>query len=123
MTDRELDALVAEKVMGCRISDHPKEGRVCGCPQPGPSHSEVNPCEFRRYSTNLAAAWMVVEKMRRDGWGFTLEARVGPYVRAQFGSHARDGAVGHIDKTDAFGNPARAICIDALQALGVEVPA
>ena len=46
---RELDALVAEKVMGW---DH------------YPSKHEIVPA----YSTDIAAAWEVVEKMRSDDW-------------------------------------------------------
>ena len=51
---RELDALVAEKVMGYKVRDE--------------EHYEVPPLRaiywIPKYSTDIAAAWMVVEKLK-----------------------------------------------------------
>lgn len=74
---RELDALVAERVMGLTSFKHDGydgECAKCGfewdphrggpgtaCPIPDP------------YSTDIAAAWEVVEKLCASGKGFTLE--------------------------------------------------
>jgi hypothetical protein len=55
---RELDALVAEKVMG-----YP--GAAVG----GWSNPHVTPLP---YSTDIDAAWSVVEHMARDGFAFSL---------------------------------------------------
>lgn len=68
---REMDALVAEKVMGYVLSDismptYPKyklfdidSGEFSG-------YSKVVP----DYSTYLAAAWEVVKEMKKQGWSF-----------------------------------------------------
>lgn len=71
---RELDALVAEKVMGCKpaIKD---DDYVCTCKGPNPGYSfdilphgstrmvvgEEYPPDIRDYSTDITAAWEVVE--------------------------------------------------------------
>jgi hypothetical protein len=81
---REMDALVAEKVMGCKVSHLPFPGgqeRVsCGCrngEHPGP-HDNTDPVWddiLAYYSTDIAAAWKVVEKLRGElSWadGFQL---------------------------------------------------
>ena len=72
---RELDALVAEKVMGLPCLDiPPSDGRDCprcGCPS---------------YSIDIAAAWEVVEKMEAC-----------PYPHgAEIGSAYVDGLDGYI---------------------------
>lgn len=55
---RELDALVSEKVMGIPVT---KEGdRYWPPARPGANFSTH---EIPEYSTNLAAAWLVVEHM------------------------------------------------------------
>lgn len=62
MAGRELDALVAEKVMGIAVN---RFGEVI---QPGMGVGMP-----RRYSTDIASAWGVVEKMQADGWFFKVE--------------------------------------------------
>lgn len=59
MKDRELDALVAEKVMGLK---------VYRC---GEYRVEDSPDTYRplmHYSTSMGRAWLVVERMREEGW-------------------------------------------------------
>jgi len=60
---RELDALVAEKVMGCDTKQfiwkrYGKPDAIQDCEYGGPCN----------YSTDIAAAWQVVEKMEHDDW-------------------------------------------------------
>ena len=65
---RELDALIAEKVMGWTLVGSPEQQRQ-GCAQPpdeSPDSSRGHSCPY--YSTDIAAALEVVEK--DDGWGF-----------------------------------------------------
>ena len=99
---RELDALVAEKVMGwtnVRFICHglSLRGEVDGEP------SEKVPF----YSVDIDAAWDVVEKI---GTSFTLERYNRWYV--EFG-----------DRYSAAADTApHAICLAALKAVGVEVP-
>ena len=56
----ELDAEVAEKVMGV---DMPRS-----FPEAYPPQLRVDP----PYSTDIEMAWYVVERMREQGWGFQL---------------------------------------------------
>ncbi len=60
---RELDAEVAEKVMGLKVA-HPSPLRFV---QMG--HT-IHPNNVPRFSTDIAAAWMVVEKMSERDWVF-----------------------------------------------------
>lgn len=78
---RELDALVAEKVMGCQLRRSPT-GPSCECANlnwPHANHGTgetVNTCAgLRFYSTDIAAAWEVVKRVVETcGWndGFQL---------------------------------------------------
>lgn len=65
---RELDALVAEKVMewqDCMLDNKPIDGL-------GKTPEGRTAVIIPNYSTNIAAAWEVVEKMRNLGWFFDL---------------------------------------------------
>lgn len=73
---RELDALVAERVMGWQLVP-----AVNGIESPwwwdanGPVHS-MDKSDWRGGwypSTNIAAAWEVVERMGADGWDAELD--------------------------------------------------
>lgn len=62
-----LDALVAEKVMGCkpiRTSFRP----MCGC------GDQRHGNDLSKYSTDIAAAWKVVEKLRAQNKLTNLES-------------------------------------------------
>lgn len=85
---RELDALVAEKVMGGKT--HGETSEPCRlCRGLGFSHP-AEPCEAcqhtgtvpviyeLRYSTDIAAAWEVVERLEQDGWELFLDRIIGP---------------------------------------------
>ena len=94
---RELDALVAEKVMGW---------------VPGAGFANDT---YWSFSTDIAAAWQVIEKMLNDGYGTSIAD----------GPHGWSVAFGSTEKpfADADGDtPALAICRAALAALGAEVP-
>ena len=139
MTNREIDALVAEKVMGwTRIpSNHPyrwynDRGGVIveGQPQKFPCYDKANatyggiPDDWRP-SSSIAAAWEVVEKlsgpdfdhrcvivsktdMTDEKWG----CEIGNTQAA-----GSDGASYAVADTAPM-----AICLAALNAVGVEVP-
>lgn len=71
---RELDALVAEKVMGWKLEPYTRCIQVlpveAGRPPEGADTSKLKPFnnigsyEIPHYSTAIAAAWEVVEKLR-----------------------------------------------------------
>jgi hypothetical protein len=70
---RELDAMVAEKVMGLETGASGDNAWILGDALYviDDGHAAVLP----HYSTDIAAAWLVVEKMRADGWHFELSDR------------------------------------------------
>ncbi len=99
---RELDALIAEKVMG-RAFDA-EFHREC---------AEDNlETELRNYSTDIAAAWEVVEKLRSEGCRYSItdcphEKR--PTVQLTLKTGAACGAYAP--------TVPHAICLAALKAL------
>lgn len=112
---RELDALVAEKVMGLE----PWPGR------PGafkakvvPRGREPKPCLPPSYSTDIAAAWEVVGKLNR--WHFELTRLAdlcGWEYRCTMKS-AWPGVSGeHAIGTSEISAP-HAICLSAMKAVG-----
>lgn len=74
---RELDALVAEKVMGWAF--HPERDPMFQWEAPSP-HGHWHPYRFEPspYSSDIAAAWDVVEKMQADGWYVSVETPPAP---------------------------------------------
>ena len=128
---KELDALVAEKVMGIAPSEWP-----WGCHAEGHTMDEDVWCytcgmlysEGERvpppYSSSISAAWRVVEKMRSGGWlvsmlGMMEGAWEGRYhasfrhvSQSEFGMHVRSAPA-----SSAMSAP-HAICLAALEAVG-----
>ena len=129
---RELDALVAEKVMGFPYGQQHGEIRenssgspfcsickVAGSWRDGDLFSE--PC-IQHYSTDIADAWQVVEKLREQGFNFGIQhpcRRHGGQAFVYF--HRYGGStIGHQSTALADTGP-RAICLAALKAVCVEV--
>lgn len=135
---RALDALVAEKVMGFRWRrpiqplligyvhyaallplDAPADGRITTTPDDEALTACVRvidavPC----YSTNISAAWLVVEKLREMGWA---NISVSNFHAPEWGCTLwREPDSDYDEWADAPTAPL-AICRAALQA--VEVPA
>lgn len=117
MTDQELDALVAEKVMGFCIHipgftvNITNLQRICkrcdkmiDIKEFAAQHGRCN------FSTDIAAAWEVVEKMQDRGIAIYFEDGVWEVdVDENFTVSARDDSA------------QKAICLAALKAVGVEV--
>lgn len=108
---RELDALVAEKVMGrCghtlrRVQDH-HQCQKCGEEFWGLAWHKGY-CAFPSFSTDIAAAWNVVERLKDR------------YFLLQYYGDGWDCQIGGTSRT---GNTVPlAICLAALKAVGVEV--
>lgn len=123
MTDREIDALIAEKVMGCKpVPLIAGAGWRCGCSDDESQEGHNDKRQERQtflsrqtliaYSTDIAAAWTVVEKMAESGWEVDI-AGLGKAYRVAFWN--RDSAVGKTRSMFA----AKAICLAALKAVGV----
>lgn len=131
MTDRELDALVAEKVMGCRVLHQAASvaGPYCGCLSDGgyKKGPHGDPREFDAdlyaYSTDISAAWQVVEKMKSNGYTFELDDRKAGWA-ASFVAYGQDSKTLGWVKAVAAGVPTeiaeaapRAICLAALKTV------
>lgn len=135
LSDRELDALVAEKVLGREIKRMHADFfmRVPVDEEGWVAHSLVP-----QFSADIAAAFFVVEAMRAKGWRINVgpmclpmeggnDAETHPTDWTATISRARQhtpkvkGALMYA-RLDAA-SPARAICLAALRALGVEVDA
>jgi hypothetical protein len=104
---RALDALVAEKVMGLLCADDPPgSGRNC------PVHS----CPA--YSTDIAAAWQVVEAMNARGWIVNaMNRQVGRWA-----CHVGFAAPNYATVLECEDTAPHAICLAALAALTAESP-
>jgi hypothetical protein len=97
---REMDALVAEKVMGCNHVIRHLTGWVCA-----DDHQAVP-----KYSVDIAAAWEVVGKLQKQGMAMSLV----------FGVYTWECKFG--DASDVFGQAKHsdvplAICRAALKAV------
>jgi len=126
---REMDALIAEKVMGYTLSGlslpaYPKyklfdieSGEFSGYVK-----------EVPHYSTDIAASWEVVKHMKKQGWSFRFSnnayadgQNAAAFYRA-FRGLGRDilsGLYVYEDKAWAVGGECSAICRAALKAMGV----
>lgn len=94
---RELDALVAEKVMGCC---------TCGCEDDHPP-----------YSTDIVAAYIVLEQLRKDEIYFEITADKGGYYISGYNGYDAS----RYSNCDGGGDTlALAICLAALKAVGFE---
>lgn len=81
---RELDALVAERVMGwkwVKIPDFSREKQLgvrwnriralcppCGNPPADMREKTIDTGHLKPFSTDIAAAWLVLERMKSMGW-------------------------------------------------------
>lgn len=123
MTDREIDALVAEKVMGLKpgkahgvvYQDEP----VIEYEFPGPKYRQFKP------STDIAAAWMVEEKLREIGAGLMSEYGIALVDLLWDDPPSMDGMfrVGGLGIFSVAHATPRQRCLAALKAVGVEVGA
>ena len=131
LSDRELDVLVAENVMGCTLEpyhDLALGGAIsytCGC---RPRRHSPDPLLLYSYSTDIAAVAQVIERIKEmpapipDRFVFEIE------LAAYDGDLAVTlirGERGHYpDKLLEMILPKpRTICLATLQEVGVEVPA
>ena len=121
MDNREIDKLIAEKVMELEL--HFLE------PLGGFHTKEVEPdgywrwVELPHYSTDIAAAWQVVEKMRSSGWRFEAfdtirDSWLVRFGKGEFNHYENEWSKEHISDENSC---TLAICLAALKAVGVEV--
>lgn len=121
---RQLDILVAEKVM--RLEPWPGFPGAFRAPIILPGQTP-KPCAPPEYSTDIAAAWEVVEKLREQGAAFCIEQHPmaeEPTVWFLTDKNMSEGIIPtdhqeHISATAA--TVPLAICLAALKAAGGEI--
>lgn len=137
---RELDARVAEKIFGCKVKWPPsihepgisqaeyerrrgaQQEPECGCAPMNPAHESLD--DYRSatppFSSDIGAAWQIVEKLNPVAQGiFTLQAmgeKVGWYT-AGWGDFAPYEGFDYTIEADAPTAP-HAISLAALRAVG-----
>lgn len=136
---RELDALVAEKVMGwvnvaCLNGGNTPTGEPDDDwnrdARNDPRHGgtgipQVHRLEVPDYSTQINDAWEVVEKLKRDGWNVSLGGDNG-WGCTIYKIHAQGGKNFSSTWEESFGpinaeTAPLAICLAALKAVGYDV--
>lgn len=119
---RELDALVAEKVFGLHRNERGHWYDVSGSSIPC-YYADTEPCDpsswLPDYSTSIAAAWEVIErvvsgKVSENLEGFALTVQPGT-IGASFSNLHGKGHFQSNGKTAPL-----AICLAALKAVGVD---
>ena len=107
---REMDARIARDVMGLLVFQEPP--------------FDVNPVLLNAdeviigvvpsYSTDISAAWLVVEQMKARGIRVALIA----YLDGTYGCELRNEGTAFVTREESD-TPAHAICLAALKALGL----
>lgn len=115
---RDLDKLIADKVMGLKCS------RIWSVDESGQSYFMVvwgNGVLLQAYSTDIAAAWEVVEKLCKDSFAFDMEYSEF-FDKDAGGCDARFRCKAGIrGKFSAEAETApHAVCLAALKAVGYE---
>ena len=108
MTNRQIDALVAEKVMGWVESTH-KDSMGYLAPPDNPEGFYTD-YDIPNYSTDISAAWEVMEKMKEIYEPDIMYLKLYNKWRADFG----------YDATILNETAPMAICLAALKAKGIE---
>lgn len=115
---RELDALVAEKVMGWsgidKKWDYETNESFLGGKTPDWDGRQFY--EVPHYSTDIAAAWLVVEKLRTPNWEFQLDHTRFMIWHCRIETTAGEGSASS-DSSQGETAPL-AICLAALKAVG-----
>lgn len=121
---RELDALVAQKVMG-RVAFRDSFQRIDAEGLELWWENEKDEAEparvLPRYSTDIAAAWQMVETMQSIGFAFQMTDKLHGITRYMvvFGFHGENY---HIGGTGISEDAPHAICLAALSAVGYQGP-
>ncbi len=121
-----LDALIAEKVLGCKLVQKGAYAKwyECGCvstdPYHHPPHADPHSmvsAVIAEYSTDIGAAWQVVRLLHDTGWELSLEDRHGNWI-CEFSRDALEGLgpYGFVRQASDFAP--LSICLAALEVIG-----
>ena len=131
---REIDTRVAVEVMGARWEDRTPKGRkkeLLMIGGRGAAYDDGTEIHYYgtvgretlpHYSTSIADAWLVVEKMRGLGWWLRLSSpfQDGSLWNAGFTPAGTTGWNGTPDHNFASDTAPEAICLAALEAVRAE---
>ena len=130
----ELDALVAEGVMGLSISWEENtpcpycgsEMRYCGARSRCTQCAEWRHGPYKEYSTDDGVALEILRHMSTEGWGYTIYGRTGGTVTVLLErTPIVDGCLMHSEQERHYVRSgeglAHAACLVSLKAKGVEV--
>lgn len=137
MTDKERNVLIAEKVMGWTVHESPTHGVLCdGAIVIGDGHKvsnimvngrKVSNFELPNFVGNIADAWMLLDKLRADGWDVSIylhaSERCSVSITCAYGPCVRHGTTTdnwHGVEGVRAASPPRAIYEATLKALGIE---
>lgn len=115
---RELDALVAEKIMGWSNCHREGDWGYFGRPFGGPTDFRIP-----NYSTDISAAWEVMEKMLFiEGFSFCIEQTVNSKFPTTWFLHTHHKGILCIDEVQerysSTGVIEHSICLAALKSVG-----
>jgi hypothetical protein len=127
MTDRELDVEIAERLMGYRwyaleglppllcLPEDKMPDRI-PCERPVTANPRLSTHKVPKYSTDIAAVWMVVERLREHWGNLDLTAGLSWHCKPGWldGPHKPGDPWGTADTAP------RAICLAALQTFAPE---
>ncbi len=125
----ELDILIAKNVSDWRsiepkkcdgmLGELPGGGCTCECGwvgQWGDEHLDERGSTPKPYSTEISAAWQVVEFLNRKGFNICLAARFDGQYACFITNKNQDQGSGPYSTSMAF-----SICVAALEVMGVKV--
>lgn len=124
MENREIDALVASKIMGWSLSIASNSPWQMLPPEGSTGRKEGRVYNVPRYSTDISAAWQVIQKMQSDGWHYEIcDSHWEPSHYVKFGRGKYDPYDDMFrEEHSATGpTPWMAICLAALEAVGVDI--
>lgn len=113
---REMDILIAEKIFGWKRKIYPPDslGTLGSAvwEKPGPHRPHIMTIAgMPNYSTEISAAWEVVEKLNSLGWNVCVASRIdGQYACFVTKQAAEDGSAPYRESAPM------AICLAALEA-------
>lgn len=124
---RELDALVAEKVMGWRKISHPYP--YSDLTWINSEGATARPGGIPQYSTDIAAAWVVVEHLKNSLNGNEWTGEFNLFFNGceyecwwSFSRKTEEGLYETSKEAGVAETAPHAICLAALGAVGVNIP-
>ena len=121
MTGKDIDALVEERIFGRHVhiwKHDPATVRMYVCESCGARATGLQPSVSNAYSPSIAAAWSVVGELRSFGWTFELLVEQEDFAQACQVVFSKPGRRCASEQRRV----PLAICLAALEAVGVEVP-